>query len=68
MYMYMYILGIIRSRTVLRGPAHQLAVRMCIIICVIMVRSPIRYSTQYSATRQFFSTTALYLLCEGFAL
>ena len=45
--------------------AHQLAV-MHKIISIIMVRGPTRYSTRYSATRQYFSITALHLLRQGF--
>ena len=54
-----------KSLTELRGPAHQLlAVRMRIIIIktIIMVYGLIRNGAEYSASRQFFSTTALHLL------
>ena len=50
----------------LRGPAHQLAVRMRIIISIIVVRGLIRYGMHYSATRQIFSTTVLHLLRREF--
>ena len=35
-------------------------------ILLVMVHSPIQYGLQYSATRQFFSTTVLHLFCRGF--
>ena len=53
-----------RSQTVLRGPAHQFAVRMRIIISNNIINYGTRYL--YYDNRQFFSTTALHLLRRGF--
>ena len=53
----------------LSGPAHQLAVRSAHAYNIsnnIMLRGPKLYCTRYSATWQFFSTTALHLLRQWF--
>ena len=53
-----------RSRTALRGPTHQLAVHMHIII--IMVKLHVNAARYGTVLGIFFSTTALHT--EGFAL